>query len=97
MARVRRVRINSAGAIGVLTDPAVQNMIRSIVTQAAANANSMEGLPRTERGEIYGFEPSVIENPNRRAGGRVTAVGPSARRRNLENNTLLKSTSGVRI
>lgn len=94
MVKRSRVVMNSAGATDVLSSPAIQAEIRAIVNGIAARANAVEGLPRTERGEIYGFEPSVIASPHTRAGGRVTAVGPSARRRNAANNTILKSMGG---
>lgn len=91
MAKRARVEMNSAGAIEVLKSAGVQGEISRIVQGIAARANAAEGTPNTERGERYGFEASVIQAPHTRAGGRVTAVGPTARRRNAENNTILKA------
>lgn len=94
MAKKVRVQILDEGAVEVLTSQGVQQKIAEIVKGIAARANAAEGTPRAERGEVFGFEASVIPSPHTRAGGRATAVGPSARRRNAENNTLLKSMGG---
>ncbi len=94
MAKRVRVQILDDGAAEVLTSQGVQTEIAKIVKGIAARANAAEETPKTDRKEMYGFEASVITSPHTRAGGRVTAVGPSARRRNAKNNTILKAMGG---
>lgn len=94
MAKKVRVQILDEGAVEVLRSQGVQQKIAEIVKGIAARANAAEETPRADRKEVYGFEATVIGSPHSRAGGRVTAVGPSARRRNAKNNTILKAMGG---
>lgn len=87
-----RVKMNPAGARAALTDSGVQAKIQGIVSSAAASANA--GITM-RAGEMYGYVGSVVPAPHTRAVGRVYAVGPTARRDNGRNNTLLKVIGGA--
>lgn len=84
--------MNAAGSRAVLTDPGVQAKIQGIVTAATSAAN---GAINIKPGELFGYVGSTIPAPHTRAGGRITALGPTARRDNGKNNTLLKVIGGA--
>lgn len=94
MGKSGEFRRNSKTFQEILTSSAIQTRLHERAESAAARANASEGTPRTERGELYGFVARSTANPHTRAGSRVIAVGPTARRRNAENNTLNKSIGG---
>lgn len=88
-----RVKMNSAGSKAALTESGLQKEIQGIVSRAESDAN---GRINMKPGELFGYVGSTISNPHTRAGGRVTALGPSARRDNGQNNTLMKVIGGAR-
>lgn len=79
MARVQIV-LNQAGIREFLKSPSVQSMLLQHANQIAAKAGE-------------GFTADV-QAGKRRAYGRVTAQTQTARRNNLDNNTLLKALGG---
>lgn len=94
MGKAGKFKQNSATFKEILTGAPIQGILRGIGEATAARANTAEGTPNSARGESYGFEVRSIGSPHTRAGSRVVALGPTARRRNRENNTLNKSIGG---
>lgn len=88
--RLDDIKMVQRGLTGLHSDPKVGSAIEGVLNGVAAVANAMAETPNTKRGENYGYEVSMWE-PESRAGGRVTAVGPTARRRNADSNVLAKA------
>lgn len=78
---VEKIELNSAGMIALFRDPAIQSAVT-----AAAEA--------VQRGAGYGHNVSAGTGQYR-AGARVWADAPSAIKRNLEDNVLIKALTSV--
>lgn len=96
MAAKIKVKMNSRGARELLAGNSVMSFVNGMAVRGAAAANAMEGTPRIDRGEKFGFTSWTPTRASRRAIARIYATGPTARRRNAANNTILKALGSAR-